>query len=159
MLIRLRVCAGWSASLLFAYGINRFSHEVAHMYLQQLGCIMWSLLIRYNQNHHFVNAVIQLVNTALSNMTSVVSCFWDLTKFTLETLLVCVFDLNYFALRFYSVYLWQIFWDSTSICLECLRLHNIFLLRTGSQCLVLRLHSVFFLGSIRFCFWALNVYC
>ena len=28
---RLRVCAGWSAPLLFAYGINRFSHDVAHM--------------------------------------------------------------------------------------------------------------------------------
>ena len=30
-LIRLRGCAGWSASLLFAYGINRFSHDKAHM--------------------------------------------------------------------------------------------------------------------------------
>ena len=29
MLIRLRRCAGWFASLLFAYGINRFSHDVA----------------------------------------------------------------------------------------------------------------------------------
>ena len=28
-LIRLRGCTGWSASLLFAYGINRFSHDVA----------------------------------------------------------------------------------------------------------------------------------
>ena len=31
VLIRLRGCAGWSASLLFAYGINRFSHDVAHI--------------------------------------------------------------------------------------------------------------------------------
>ena len=31
MLIRLRGCAGWSAPLLFAYGINRFSHDVAHI--------------------------------------------------------------------------------------------------------------------------------
>ena len=30
-LIRLRRCAGWSAPLLFAYGINRFSHDVAHI--------------------------------------------------------------------------------------------------------------------------------
>ena len=30
-LIRLRGCAGWSAPLLFAYCINRFSHDVAHM--------------------------------------------------------------------------------------------------------------------------------
>ena len=30
VLIRLRGCAGWSAPLLFAYGINRFSHDVAH---------------------------------------------------------------------------------------------------------------------------------
>ena len=29
-LIRLRGCAGWSAPLLFAYDINRFSHDVAH---------------------------------------------------------------------------------------------------------------------------------
>ena len=31
VLIRLRRCAGWSAPLLFAYGINRFSHDVAEM--------------------------------------------------------------------------------------------------------------------------------
>ena len=30
-MIRLRKCAGWSAPLLFAYGINRFSHDVAHL--------------------------------------------------------------------------------------------------------------------------------
>ena len=29
-LIRLRECAGWSAPLLFTYGINRFSCDVAH---------------------------------------------------------------------------------------------------------------------------------
>ena len=32
-LIRLRGCAGWSAPLLFAYGIKRFSHDVAHIWL------------------------------------------------------------------------------------------------------------------------------
>ena len=31
VLIRLRECADWSAPLLFAYGINRFSHDVAHI--------------------------------------------------------------------------------------------------------------------------------
>ena len=31
VLIRLRNCAGCSAPLLFAYGINRFSHDVAQM--------------------------------------------------------------------------------------------------------------------------------
>ena len=31
MLIRLHGCAGWSAPLLFAYGKNRFSHDVAQM--------------------------------------------------------------------------------------------------------------------------------
>ena len=37
----LRGCAGWSVPLLFAYGINRFSHEVAHMSLQT--CLaLWS---------------------------------------------------------------------------------------------------------------------
>ena len=30
-LIRLRRCAGWSAPLLYAYGINRFSHDVAQL--------------------------------------------------------------------------------------------------------------------------------
>ena len=30
-LIRLRGCAGWSAPLLFAYDMNRFSHDVAHL--------------------------------------------------------------------------------------------------------------------------------
>ena len=32
MLIRLRECTGWSAPLLLAYGINRFSHDMAQMY-------------------------------------------------------------------------------------------------------------------------------
>ena len=31
MLIRLRRCAGWSAPLLFTYGINRFSHDMAQV--------------------------------------------------------------------------------------------------------------------------------
>ena len=31
MLIRLHGCAGWSVPLLFAYGINRFSHDLAHL--------------------------------------------------------------------------------------------------------------------------------
>ena len=30
-LIRLLGCTGWSAPLLFVYGINRFSHDVAHI--------------------------------------------------------------------------------------------------------------------------------
>ena len=32
MLIRLQGCAGWSAPFLFAYGKNRFCHDVAHMH-------------------------------------------------------------------------------------------------------------------------------
>ena len=31
VLISLRECAGWSAPLLFAYGKNRFSHDMAHI--------------------------------------------------------------------------------------------------------------------------------
>ena len=31
VLVRLRGCAGWSAPLLFESGINRFSHDVAHL--------------------------------------------------------------------------------------------------------------------------------
>ena len=33
VLIRLRRCTGWSAPLLFAYGINRFCHDIAHIFL------------------------------------------------------------------------------------------------------------------------------
>ena len=33
VLIRLGRCAGWSAPLFFPYGINRFSHDVAHMFV------------------------------------------------------------------------------------------------------------------------------
>ena len=33
VLIRLRGCAGWSAPLLFAYGINRFYHDMAHIWM------------------------------------------------------------------------------------------------------------------------------
>ena len=31
MLIRLRLCAGWSAPLLFAYGKSRFCHDMTHI--------------------------------------------------------------------------------------------------------------------------------
>ena len=44
-LIRLRGCAGWSAPLLFAYGINRFSHDVAHFISDRNSCSkqwLWS---------------------------------------------------------------------------------------------------------------------
>ena len=34
VLIRLCGCAGWSAPLLFAYGINRYSHDVSHFILE-----------------------------------------------------------------------------------------------------------------------------
>ena len=36
VLIRLCRCTGWSASFLFAYDINRFSHDMAHMTLEML---------------------------------------------------------------------------------------------------------------------------
>ena len=38
-LIRLRGCAGWSAPLLFACGINRFSHDMAHIHSHWLLCL------------------------------------------------------------------------------------------------------------------------
>ena len=37
VLIRLHECAGWSAALLFVYGINRFSHVVAHILYVRTG--------------------------------------------------------------------------------------------------------------------------
>ena len=42
VLIRLRISAGWSVPLLFAYGINRFSHDMAHMILC---CTMLTLIV------------------------------------------------------------------------------------------------------------------
>ena len=36
VLIRLHECAGGSAPLLFAYGINRFSHDVAQIMLEMV---------------------------------------------------------------------------------------------------------------------------
>ena len=44
MLIRLRGCADWSVPLLFAYGINRFSHDAVHMQAQ---CVKRKSLRRY----------------------------------------------------------------------------------------------------------------
>ena len=38
-LIRLQGCAGWSAHLLFSYGINRFSHDVVHLLYWVLGSV------------------------------------------------------------------------------------------------------------------------
>ena len=35
-------CAGWSAPLLFAYGINRFSHDVAHFVVKGLSVCLFS---------------------------------------------------------------------------------------------------------------------
>ena len=48
-LIRLRGCAGWSAPLLFAYDINRFSQEVAQMHLYQGTCKWITTYIRHRQ--------------------------------------------------------------------------------------------------------------
>ena len=33
VLIKLGRCAGWSVPLIFPYGINRFSHDMAHMFV------------------------------------------------------------------------------------------------------------------------------
>ena len=51
MLIRLRGCAGWSAPLLFAYGKNKFSHDVAHIIydnIKNLKVLLQYLFIHYN---------------------------------------------------------------------------------------------------------------
>ena len=44
-LIRLRGCAGWTAPLLFAYGINRFSRDVAESYLAPSDLILVHVFI------------------------------------------------------------------------------------------------------------------
>ena len=46
VLIRLRGCASWSAPLLFAYGINRFSHDVDHIEIAKLVIPLYIFSIR-----------------------------------------------------------------------------------------------------------------
>ena len=48
MLIRLRGCAGWSAHLLFAYCINRFSHDAAHIFLSWIQDIIFSVFTYFS---------------------------------------------------------------------------------------------------------------
>ena len=55
-LIRLRGCAGWSAPLLFAYCINRFSHDIAHSYhagskKDQFSYLIHMFIILYGHKH------------------------------------------------------------------------------------------------------------
>ena len=40
VLIRLRRCVDWSAPLLFAYAINRFSHDMAHFIFNAFKCLV-----------------------------------------------------------------------------------------------------------------------
>ena len=51
VLIRLRKCAGWSAPLLFAYGINWFFHDVAHFIFFFL--FLFQLIWKINANTEF----------------------------------------------------------------------------------------------------------
>ena len=62
-------CAGWSAHLLFAYGKNRFSHDVAHLVLLMcIGdlCLVMSSLPCYNFHY---------VKNCVKNFHCVKNCF------------------------------------------------------------------------------------
>ena len=69
-LIRLRGCAGWSAPLLFTYGINRFSHDVAHISLT----IDWFL--HCNETTYTVQTL-KLIFTRLSILSWFVSSIYS----------------------------------------------------------------------------------
>ena len=58
-LIRLSRCPGWSAPLLFAYGINRFPHDVAHLVYR-----FFRLIIMYNIQGMLLNLTFALASVA-----------------------------------------------------------------------------------------------
>ena len=71
-------CAGWSTSLLLAYGINRFSHDVAHMIKVCTAClsicIFWTHYFMVKL-HHF------MVKPHFSNLKKNYSIFSDVPSF------------------------------------------------------------------------------
>ena len=70
-LIRLRGCAGWSVSMLFAYGKNRFSHDVAQLISSSL------FLIKYP----FINSIwllIRIVDTSHWKWTENCAIFYQI---------------------------------------------------------------------------------
>ena len=79
-LIRLSRCAGWSASLLFAYGINRFSHDVAHSICNlAFGCpvsLKYSKIetdmVRYCQD---LSCILRVSPISLHTFTGKLWCF------------------------------------------------------------------------------------
>ena len=87
VLIRLCGCAGWSAPLLFAFGINRFSHDVVHIYQDQTApeVAAWSgsaLFAILPSSFGFPNSKNHVVYTAI---------VWDVPSFRIFAICTCSF--------------------------------------------------------------------
>ena len=68
VLIRLRGCIGWSAPLLFAYGKNWFSHDVAQIILSEIAALP----------HHVDNPI--TIDNSFSYDNAVSSCRYKAQK-------------------------------------------------------------------------------
>ena len=85
MLIRLCGCAGWSAPLLFALGMNRFSHDMVHIYQDQTEVAAWSwsaLFAILPSSFGFPNSKNHVVYTAI---------VWDVPSFRIFAICTCSF--------------------------------------------------------------------
>ena len=69
-LIRLRGCAGWSAHLLFAYGINRFSHDMAHIISVYLMVWNFWLYLTFGYEHIWATSCQNQQNGSLPSKDS-----------------------------------------------------------------------------------------
>ena len=86
--IRMRECVGWSAPLLFAYGKNRFSHDVAHMEMSLLMMVWidsmkhkWNMLMN-NEKWHLYCVTVYIFYT----LFNVKKCNNNIQLLTIEVL-------------------------------------------------------------------------
>ena len=81
VLIRLRGCAGWSAPLLFAYGIKQFSHDLAHLMDESY---TWSVGSVGNKPHKtYLNPKVSW-NLATGSAGWLRSCFFSTIKWPVD---------------------------------------------------------------------------
>ena len=84
MLIRLCECAGWSAPLLFAYGKNGFSHDVAHIHYD------WMHILKPTT----IYVIIQGFNKCLSVQIERMLCTLQFQRFPNDALAVSCLDVT-----------------------------------------------------------------